>query len=241
MPTVRVCPHHDPFDIGGEPFTADEIIETLVAYVSEERQERIRQVLAERTYSVTPVMDGLCDRGNVSAVMRSAEALGYQAVHIVEKAVKFKYSKRTAQGASKWLDVRRWESSAECATHLKDADYRIVATHVEDGQPIDEMPFDQPTALVFGNEHDGVSDEMLAHADARMVVPMAGFTRSFNISVAAALSLYHIRQARCARFGRHGDLTADESRKLTAVYYLQSVDFAEKVLLRERADRASGG
>ena len=121
---------------------------------------------------------------------------------------------------------------------LKDAGYRIIATHVEHGQPIDDMPFDTPTALVFGNERDGVSDEMLAHADARVVVPMAGFTRSFNISVAAALCLYHIRQARSARFGRHGDLSADETRLLTAVYYVQSVDFSKRVLLRARGKAA---
>jgi tRNA (guanosine-2'-O-)-methyltransferase len=241
MPALRVCPHHDPFGIGGESFTADEVIETLTEYVSDERQERIRQVLAERTYSVTPVMDGLCDRGNVSAVLRSAEALGCQSAHIIETAVKFKYSKRTAQGASKWLDIRRWESSQECAEHLKGAGYHIVAAHFENASPIDEMAFDQPTALILGNEREGISEAMLAHADASVIVPMAGFTRSFNISVAAALCLYHIRQARCARFGRHGDLTPDEIHKLTAVYYLQSVDSAEKILIRKRGDRETGG
>jgi tRNA (guanosine-2'-O-)-methyltransferase len=87
--------------------------------------------------------------------------------------------------------------------------------------------------VFFGNEREGVSDELLTAADARMVVPMAGFSKSFNISVAAALTLYHIRQDRIRRAGRHGDLSTGEQAILTAVYYLRSVEHAEAILCNE--------
>lgn len=216
--------------MGGESFSAETIIDALTPYLTEERREKIDRVVARRTYSVTPVMECPFDRGNVSAVLRSAEALGYQSVHIIETSKKFKKAIRVTQGAEKWLDVRPWDSTAECVAHLRGQGYRLVAAHVEDAKPISEVAFDRPTALFFGNEHDGLSEELLAQADDRVMISMPGFTRSFNISVAAALSLYHIQQDRIARLGAHGDLNENEQRCLTAAYYLRCVDYADKIL-----------
>lgn len=226
-------PHPEPFEIGGRSCSAAEIIDTLSPYLTPERRERIQRVVANRTYSVVPVLEGLYDRGNISAVLRSAEALGYQAVHIVELSKKFKKAVRVTQGAEKWLDIRSWQTTAACVAHLRGAGYRILAAHVEDAVPIEEVSFDEPTALVFGNERDGLTPELLAAADQRVVVPMTGFTRSYNISVAAALALYHIHRDRTERLGRHGDLSETEQRSLTASYYLRCVDYADKILLKQ--------
>lgn len=229
--------HSEPFDIGGDSYSASEIIEILAEYVSPERREKIRAVVANRTYSVVPVLEGLFDRGNVSAVIRSAEALGYQSVHIIETSEKFKKSVRVTQGAEKWLDLTVWENTTECLAHLRNCGYRLFAAHVEDAQPISEFSFAEPTALFFGNEREGLSAEVLGAVDARVKVPMTGFTQSFNISVAAALALYHIQRDRAERLGAHGDLNEDEQRCLTASYYLRSVDFAETLLKRLRTEK----
>ena len=174
--------HPEPFEIGGHQYAAAEIIDGLTPYLTPERRKKIERVVAERTYSVVPVLEGLYDRGNVSAVLRSAEALGYQAVHIIELSEKFKKAKRVTQGAEKWLDIRTWERTSDCLKHLRACGYRILAAHVEDAQPITEISFAEPTALFFGNEHGGLTAEVLQDADAHVVVPMAGFTRSYNIS-----------------------------------------------------------
>ena len=229
-----LCLHTEPFEFEGAVYTAQEIVDGLAPLLTEERRARIAEVVSGRTYTVTPVLEGLYDRGNVSAVLRSAEALGYQAVHVVDSSERFKEANRVTQGAEKWLDIAVWGDTPSCVAHLRGLGYRIAATHFEGATPIGEVAFDVPTALVFGNERDGVSEALLAEADVRVVMPMAGFTRSFNISVAAALCLYHVREDRRRRCGTHGDLDDAARLCLTAEYYLRSVPTAAGVLARNR-------
>ena len=119
---------------------------------------------------------------------------------------------------------------------LKAQGYTIAVTHLDaQAQPIDTLDFTQKTALVFGNERDGVSEAMLAQADHTCLVPTAGFTQSFNISVAAAVCLYHARQDRLARQGVHGDLTAAQQALLRARFYLKSVRSARQIMERALA------
>lgn len=245
-------PHSDPLPVGGRLLPVAEVIERLAPYVSERRQARIAEVVAGRSYDVVPVLEGVHDLGNVNAVLRSAEGLGYGAAHLValqgeaaEGTRRFqretpqpveaglKTAQRQSQGADKWLDLHVWADAAHACAHLHDQGYTIVATHLDErAVPIAEIDFTRPTALVFGNERDGVSEALLAHADATCIVPMSGFVQSFNISVAAALGLYHARQDRLARQGRHGDLSEAEQQILTARYYLRSVRAAEDLLGR---------
>jgi len=226
----RLCPHPDPIHVQGDVYSAEEVIALVGTQLTPERRARIDAVIAGRTYTVTPVLEGLYDRGNASAVLRSAEALGYQAVHLIETNTAFKKANRVTQGAEKWLDIYRWPSTAACVQHLREQGYRIFATAMEDAVPLGDISFHEPAAIVFGNEMRGVTQELLEAADARVMVPMTGFTRSFNISVAAALSLYHIQQDRIRRTGVHGDLTDAERRSLTAQYYLRSVRDSDNML-----------
>lgn len=231
---------NEAFTIAGQRLAPERIVEILSPLMTEARLARIDAVLAERTYTVVPVVEGLINTGNVNAVMRSAEALGYQGFHIItndEDGTRYKSSARTSQGAEKWLDVRLWPTPASCTEHLKAEGYRIVATHLDDAAvPIDTIDFAQPTALVFGNELNGLSPEMVALADQTCIVPMAGFTQSFNISVAAAVCLYHARRDRLARQGHHGDLPGDLRQALRALYCLRSVKHPEAIIERVLAE-----
>jgi len=234
-----LCPHAEPFWVAGEAFSAQEIQDLLGPYLSDERHARIRDVIAQRTYSIVPVTEGLYDRGNVSAVMRSAEAMGCQPLHMIDTSKAFKEAKRVTQGADKWLDIRIWKDTASCVEFLRRHGYRIVVTHVRKAKPIAEVRFDVPTAIFFGNEKTGTSEELLEAANDRVMVPMQGFTRSFNISVAAALCLYHIQQDRLRRLGRHGDLDEETRHLLTASFYLRGVPNAEEILLEMRTKRGA--
>ena len=102
----------EPFEFGDVGLTAAQIQSILEPHITAERQEGIRRVIAERCGSVLPVLEGLYDRGNASAVLRSAEALGFQEVHLIESSAKFKKANRVTQGAEKWLDVVRWDAEA---------------------------------------------------------------------------------------------------------------------------------
>lgn len=224
-----------PFTFGNNTLSPSRIVGLLRPHMRERRLRRIRDVVVERTRTVVPVVEGLANTGNVSAAMRSAEALGYQDFHIVEgQNERYKHSRRTAQGAQHWLDVWRWSTPAEAVRYLAGAGYRVVATHLEaEAVPIRELDFTQPTALVFGNEEDGVSDAMMEDVDGACVIPLSGFTESFNVSVAAAVALYHAQQDRLDRQGHHADLTQEAKDRLVARFVLRSVNNAEMIIQRK--------
>lgn len=230
---LGALPENHRFEIDGRRWTPETLLDILTPYVSERRQARIDAVLAGRTYTVATVVEGLINTGNVSAVMRTAEALGFQPFHIITHDAIYKHSARTSQGADKWLDVYTWETPAAGVEYLKARGYHIVATHLDDtAVPIAEIDFTQKTALVFGNELNGVTPDLLALSDQRCIIPTPGFTQSFNISVAAAVSLYHAQRDRIQRQGFHGDLSAQRLTALRAWWYLKSVKHARPVLQR---------
>ncbi len=231
----------DPFTFGEIRVPPERIVELLRPHMRERRLRRIREVVAGRTRTVVPVVEGVVNTGNVSAVMRSAEALGHQDFHIVEgQNDRYKHSQRTAQGAQHWLDVWRWATPSAAASHLREAGYRLVATHLHaDAVPLRELDFTRPTALIFGNEEEGVSEAMIDEVDTACVIPLPGFTESFNVSVAAGVALYHAQQDRLDRQGYHADLAEDEQRRLVARFCLRSVTNAEQILERKLNEEAA--
>ncbi|MEM1126508.1 MAG: RNA methyltransferase [Bacteroidota bacterium] len=220
--------------LGRRPLDPAVLEAALADHLTDERRARIEAVLERRTYGLVPVVEGLVNGGNVRAVMRTAEGLGCQAFHVIGGADKFKDSARTSQGAEKWIDVYRWSTPNACTDYLHARGYQIVVTHLDaTAVPIAEVDFTRPTALVFGNEQEGVSEAMLRTADVRCLLPLDGFVQSYNISVAAALALYHGRTHRLAHLGHHGDLTKAERARLRAAFYRRSVRAAEAILERK--------
>lgn len=212
-------------------FSATEIIRLLEPHVSAERMVRIREVVARRTRHIVPVVEGVANTGNVNAVMRTAEGLGLQSFHVVKGNTPPKHSRRTTQGAHKWLDVDFWDTPADCARALRASGHRILVTHLGPSSiPIEEVDFSMRSAIVFGNEKSGVSPEMLALASASILLPLTGFVQSYNISVAAAMALYHADQAR--RAAGVGVLTPEEGLQLEANFLMRAVRHAEDILKR---------
>src|SRR5690606_37827601 len=252
-------PHGPVLRVGGRLYAAEAVRAALAPYVSEARRARIAEVVAARTYAVLPALERMADAGNLHAVLRSAEGLGYAAAALVaptreafplarryaagrgadasapvaEADLGKRGGTRAAGGAHKWLDLTVWPDVDAWAEDARARGYAVVATYLGAGAvPIAEWDFTRSTALVFGNEKAGVSERLLARAVARVVLPLDGFVQSYNVSVAAALALYHARQDRLARQGRHGDLTEAERDVLTAHYYLRSVQAAPHLLAR---------
>lgn len=226
----NLFPHPDTIEVDGHYYTPEEIIHELSPWLTEHRKRRIDEVILNRTYSLTPVLEGLYDVGNMNAVLRTAEGLGIQSVHIIETSAKYKEANRVTQGSEKWLDIFRWKSTTECLDYLKGRGYRIFVTILEHSRRIEEVDFTQPSAIVLGNEHAGVSPEAVQWADECISIPMYGFTQSFNISVATAIILYHALNQRKAILGQQGDLTEKERQILKARYYLKSVSHATQLL-----------
>jgi tRNA (guanosine-2'-O-)-methyltransferase len=219
--------------VAGKKFSAHHVVQKLAPHLTESRKARIAQVIQGRTYNVATVAEHLYDIGNISAVMRSAESFGFLPFHIIERAgSKYKMSDRISRGTEKWLDIQKHASTSQAVQVLKSAGYKIYASDLQATHKLQEIDFSQPIALVFGNEKDGISQDMRDLCDGRFLIPMYGFAQSFNISVAAALTFYHAHTARL-NLGKAGDLTSDQSLLLQAHYYLRTLDSAPEILLHD--------
>ena len=202
-----------------------------------ERRERIDRVVAERTRTLTVVMEAFCDPQNVNAVLRTCEAFGVQEVHVVAGPQKpYERNKKISQNADKWLDVVRWRTSAECLDALRARGFACYATHLGEGsRGLGELSFAGQVALVFGNEKRGVSEEALSRADARYVIPMRGFSQSLNVSVAVAVSVAHAVARREAERGQHGDLSPTDAAELRERFYSLAVRQRGRIAKAEQA------
>lgn len=209
--------------------SARQVIELLDNVITEERIEKINKVILSRTNNFIPVLENIYDRGNINAVMRSAEAFGFYNMYIVEdEDAPHKESNRITKGTHKWLDIHKHSSAKSAVTELKSNGVQVYCTHLEASKNIAEIDFTKPTALVFGNEAKGVSDEMLSLCDGNCIIPMEGFAQSFNISVAAAISFYHVYLKRVEALGANGDLSQVQQEWLKANYFIKSFGGLEK-------------
>lgn len=210
--------------------SSNDVMTHIYPLLTLDRQNKINKVASERCFSISVVLESIYDRGNISAVMRTAEGLGFSNFHVIETFEKFKQANRVTQGADKWVETKKWKTTKEFIQFAKDNKIRICVTSLEAAKPLHEVDFSTPLALVLGNEKSGVSREMLEAADERVIIPMPGFVQSFNISVAGALSLYQIYQDRLRRLGKVKDVTPDQIEILKAHYALRTLDSAEDIL-----------
>lgn len=208
------------------------ILKMIGPMLTDSRRQKIQQVASNRIFNVAVVLEGIYDRGNISAVMRTSEALGFANFHVIETAEKFKEANRVTQGSDKWVELKKWKQTQTAIDHYKKNNIKICVTTLEGGRPIEEVDFTEPCAFVLGNEKDGASREMIDQADERVFIPMNGFVQSFNISVAGALGLYHIQRELLKSRNQISDLTDEQKKILEAHYYLRSLDSA-KVTLKE--------
>lgn len=178
-----------------------------------EREKRLRDVIAKRQPDLSIVLENVEDPHNISAVMRTADSVGVQDIYILNtKIPRHKsWGVRSSSSAAKWLSVHEYEDATACFEALRARHERIFATYLSGGAlDLYQMDFTKSTALVFGNEHSGVSDEIRALADDSFVIPQVGIIQSLNISVACAVTLYEaFRQKTLAGHYDGNDLTGD--------------------------------
>ncbi|MBL0270841.1 MAG: RNA methyltransferase [Chitinophagaceae bacterium] len=158
-----------------------------------ERKQRLTSVLDKRQGNITIVLENVFDPHNISAVMRTADAIGLQDIYILNNKIPRhkKWGARSSSSAAKWLSIHQFTDAAECFSSLRERYSTILTTHLSsDAIGLHEIDFTQNIALVFGNEHSGVSDEIRAMADGNFIIPQVGIIKSLNISVACAVTLY---------------------------------------------------
>ena len=199
--------------------------------LTDARLARIESVISARLSSVTVVLDALLDPHNVAAILRTSEGLGLLRLHVVPNADgDGGVHRRITQDADKWLEVVRHRSGAEAASTLRSQGFCVLAGHLDaEAKLVTALPVDRPLALLFGHEHEGPSAQTLAACDGTFRIPMAGFSQSFNVSVAAAIALHAATSARRQHLGLAGDLSEDEKAALRSRYWRLGAKLARRV------------
>lgn len=158
-----------------------------------ERRERLLSVLSKRQPDLTVVLENVFDPHNISAVMRTCDAVGIQEIYVLTNKIPRhkKWGARSSSSAAKWLTVHQYADAEECFKAIRKKYSKIYTTHLSsDAVSLYDINFTESVALVFGNEHAGVSEEIRAMADGNFLIPQMGIIQSLNISVACAVSIY---------------------------------------------------
>ena len=161
--------------------------------LTDNRKEKFLKVLKDRTKHFTIAVEDVFQMHNASAVMRSCEVFGIQELHVIEERYGKRIDKEIAMGAQKWVDISTYDSVANCIDTLKNKGYQIIATTPHENDCLmEDFDITKPSALFFGTERDGLSEEILRRADGFLKIPMVGFTESLNISVSASIIIQNL-------------------------------------------------
>lgn len=169
--------------------------------MTEQRLQKIQQVLLKRQAHLGVVTENVHDPHNIFACMRTCDSVGIQDVHIIQTAMKTKkgWGSKSSSSANKWLSIHHYDNVAKCFEQLRNTYDVIYSTHLNTNAiSLYEVDFTQKIAVVFGNEKEGISNEALQLCDANFVIPQVGMISSLNISVACAITVYEAYRQRVA-------------------------------------------
>ena len=202
---------------GRDPVHEEELPSDLSPW--ERRPARMRLIAGRRLAGVTAVLDGVHDPHNISAVLRSCDAFGVQHVHLIGNPADLAPNRTITRGCQKWLALHYHANAKACANALHEQGFELWAALPDrEATPLDGIDFSRKVAFLFGAERDGLSDEMIAHADGRFFIPMSGFSQSLNVSVAAAISLYVGTSERRRSIGGPSDMPPDNVNALAQAW-----------------------
>lgn len=187
-----------------------------------ERNARLTSVLDKRQPGLTVVLENVADPHNISAVMRTADAVGVQDIYILNTKIPRhkKWGAKSSSSAAKWLSVHQFTDAAECFEAVRKNYDKVYTTHLaENSFELYDLNLTEKVALVFGNEHSGVSEEVLQYADGNFLIPQVGIIKSLNISVACAVTLYEAsRQRIIAGMYRNVQLSSERYGELKTTW-----------------------
>jgi len=170
--------------------------------INPHRLEKIEKLAAGRQPDLTVVLENVHDPHNIGAVLRTCDSVGIKEIYVLytdpDLARHFiAVGKRSSAGARKWVDVHLHTETEACFEQVKARYENIWSTHLsEDAHSVYDLDLSVSTALIFGNERDGISEAALAHSKGNFLIPQMGMVQSLNISVACAVSLYEAYRQR---------------------------------------------
>lgn len=206
--------------------------EYLMSFMTPERVDNFRRVLAKRTQYISLLTENTFHTQNSSALIRHCDAFGVMDIHAVENLCRFTAHHDIVRGSDKWINLHRYDTSREGITALKSAGYRIVVTSPYMGGSTPES-FDVEAgafALVFGEEKNGVSQDAVELADEFIQIPMCGMVESLNVSASAAILIYQLTERVRASKNIDWHLPEQQQQKALFEWCFKSVRSADKIL-----------
>lgn len=190
----------------------------LLLHMTPERINRIEKVLANRQNDITVVLENVFDPHNISAIMRSCDAVGIQEMFVLTTKIPMhkNWGFRSSRSANKWITVHQYTNTQTCVEDVRKKYTTILTTNLtSDATNLYNLDLTGNIALVFGNEQTGLTKEMIAAADGNFIIPQVGMIQSLNISVACAVTLYEAyRQKQAAGHYKGQKLGAEEYQQL---------------------------
>lgn len=223
------------------------LLDYLGQYITPHKKKVMERVLAKRTRHITVVLEDIFKPHNASAVIRTCDCFGLQDMHVIEKTNQYKVNPYVTRGASQWVDLHKYyredgKSVDACFDSLRKSGYKIYGTSPSaDSISIYDLQPEEKLALVFGNEHEGISGEVKSKADGLVHIPMLGFTDSFNISVSASIFLFDLVRKAETMGIENFHLSEDEKKQLRMKWYREIVknsDIHEKVFRKNQQGQA---
>ena len=212
--------------------TNQEIYDYLQQFLTDERLSKIKHFSKESSDFVLPVMEDVYQFRNAAAIVRSVEACGFHHVVALEEENVFNPNLKVTKGAETWVQVEKMPNNLDSLKEIKSRGYRILAVSPEkNATMLPDYEVKEPIALVFGTELEGVSDEILDFADETLAIPMFGFTKSFNVSVAAAICMYELKQ-KLMKSGIEYQLSDEKLLELKIRWAKNSIKSSEQILER---------
>ena len=212
--------------------TNQEIYDYLQQFLTDERLSKIEHFSKESSDFVLPVMEDVYQFRNAAAIVRSVEACGFHHVVALEEENVFNPNLKVTKGAETWVQVEKMPNNLDSLKKIKSRGYRILAVSPEkNATMLPDYEVKEPIALVCGTELEGVSDEILDFADETLAIPMFGFTKSFNVSVAAAICMYELKQ-KLMKSGIEYQLSDQKLLELKIRWAKNSIKSSEQILER---------
>ena len=212
--------------------TNQEIYDYLQQFLTDERLSKIEHFSKESSDFVLPVMEDVYQFRNAAAIVRSVEACGFHHVVALEEENVFNPNLKVTKGAETWVQVEKMPNNLDSLKEIKSRGYRILAVSPEkNATMLPDYEVKEPIALVFGTELEGVSEEILDFADETLANPMFGFIKSFNVSVAAAICMYELKQ-KLIKSGIEYQLSEEKLLELKIRWAKNSIKSSEQILER---------
>lgn len=211
-----------------------ELSEYLSNFVSDNKKNKINEIVLNRTRHLTVVLEDIFQSQNASAVLRTCDCFGIQDVHIIENKYLYELNPDVELGSAKWLSINKYNTkennTQEAIDNLKNQGYKIIATtpHRND-LLISDLEVNDKIALVFGTEKDGLSEIAMQNADAYVKIPMYGFTESFNISVSAAMSIFYLSE-KIRNSAINWQLTESEKYEIKINWFSNVIRMSDQIL-----------